>query len=494
MKRVLLLYPEVPETFWSFKHALKFVRKRAALPPLGLLTVAALLPDTWEKRLVDLNVSKLRDCDVDWADFVFVSGMIAQRESSRSLIERCRAAGKTVVAGGPLFTSEHAAFQGVDHFVLNEAELTLPRFLADLAAGRPQRVYSASGFTSLNHTPVPEWDLIDIHRYGSMSLQYSRGCPFDCEFCDVTAKFGHRSRTKSVDQVLAELDALAAAGWRGPVFFVDDNFIGNQRKLRAELLPALIQWQQRHRFPFSFYTEASINLADDPALTADIVRAGFNTVFIGIETPAEDGLAECNKRQNRGRDLIADVKRLQRAGLQVQGGFIVGFDSDTLAIFRRQFEFIQDSGIVTAMVGVLSALPGTKLYARLEREGRLLGSASGNNGDGTTNFQPRMNLDALREGYRQLMRTIYSPGPYYQRVRTFLREFHPPQVPSRIDLSQWAAFVRSSVRLGIIGRERFHYWGLLAWTFFRRPQVFQTAVTLAVYGHHFRRCAAALLG
>lgn len=492
--RVLMLYPEVPDTFWSFKHALKLIHRHAALPPLGLLTVAPMLPAAWDKRLVDLNVERLRDRDLEWADMVFISGMIAQRDSARALIRRCRDAGKTVVAGGPLFTSEHADFEGVDHFVLNEAELTLPAFLADLAAGRPRPVYTAADFPSLDATPVPQWDLIDMRRYGSMSVQYSRGCPFDCEFCDVTTKFGRRSRTKSAAQVIAELDALAAAGWRGPVFFVDDNFIGNQRKLRSELLPALTTWQHAHRRRFQFYTEASINLADDPELTRAIVAAGFDTVFIGIETPEEAGLAECNKRQNRGRDLVADIKRLQRAGLQVQGGFIVGFDSDTLSIFRRQFEFIQNSGIVTAMVGMLTALPDTKLHARLKREGRLLGSSSGDNVDGTTNFLPRMSMEALRDGYRSLMNSIYSPGPYYRRVRTFLREFHPPRSPLRFDPHQFATFVRSSIRLGIIGRERFHFWGLLAWTFCRRPMSLHIAVALAIYGHHFRRCAEALAG
>lgn len=492
MNRVLLLYPEFPNTFWSFKHALKFVRKRAALPPLGLLTVAAMLPDAWEKRLIDLNVTTLHEADLAWAELVLVSGMIAQRDSARALIARCRAAGKTVVAGGPLFTSEHAEFAGVDHFILNEAELTLPEFLRDFAAGQAKPLYTAEGFPSLQNTPVPLWKLADLRRYGSMSLQYSRGCPFDCEFCDVTAKFGHRSRTKSATQVLAELDALAAAGWRGPVFFVDDNFIGNKRKLREELLPALSAWQRQRRHRFSFYTEASINLADDERLTRAIVEAGFDAVFIGIETPEEAGLAECNKQQNRGRNMLDDIKRLQRSGLEVQGGFIVGFDSDTLSIFRRQSEFIQQSGIVTAMVGMLTALPGTKLFERLQREGRLLGPSSGNNVDGTTNFLPRMDLQALRDGYRNLMATLYAPGPYYRRVRTFLREFRPPQVGLRFDPKAYVAFIRSAVGLGLIGRERFQYWKLLAWTLFRRPWLLRMAVTFAIYGHHFRRCAEAL--
>lgn len=492
MKKVLLLHPEFPATFWSFKHALKFVRKRAALPPLGLLTVAAMLPEEWEKRLIDLNVASLGEADLAWADVVFIGGMIAQRESARALIARCRAAGKTVVAGGPLFTSEHAEFPEVDHFVLNEAELTLAEFVRDFEAGQARRVYTATGYPELGATPVPLWRLAELRRYGSMSLQYSRGCPFDCEFCDVTAKFGHRSRTKPAQRVLAELDALAAAGWRGSVFFVDDNFIGNQRKLREELLPALTEWQRLHHRPFNFYTEASINLADDAALTRQMVAAGFDAVFIGIETPEEAGLAECNKRQNRGRDLIADIKRLQRAGLEVQGGFIVGFDSDTVSIFRRQLEFIQQSGITTAMVGMLTALPGTRLFERLKREGRLLGPSSGNNGDGTTNFLPRMELEPLRDGYRELMAAIYAPGPYYRRVRTFLREFHPPKVAFRFDVKALAAFSRSAMSLGVIGRERFHYWRLLGWTMCRRPRLLRVAVRLAIHGYHFRRCAAAL--
>ena len=492
MKKILMLYPEFPETFWSFKHALKFVHKRAALPPLGLLTVAAMLPAAWNKRLIDLNVCALGDADLAWADLVLISGMIAQRDSARALIARCRAAGKTVLAGGPLFTSEHAEFPDVDHFILNEAEVTLPEFLRDFDNGHAKRHYTTTTLPCLLDTPVPLWELADMRRYGSMSLQYSRGCPFDCEFCDVTAKFGHRSRTKSAAQVIAELDALATAGWRGSVFFVDDNFIGNKRKLRGELLPALTAWQHAHHHRFSFYTEASINLADDAALTRDIVTAGFDAVFIGIETPVEAGLAECNKRQNRGRNLLGDIRRLQQAGLEVQGGFIVGFDCDTHTIFRSQLEFIQKSGIVTAMVGMLTALPGTKLFERLEREGRLLGPSTGNNSDGTTNFLPRMDLHALRDGYRTLMTTIYAPSPYYQRVRTFLREFHPPKVAFRFDLTAMAAFGRSTLSLGVIGRERFQYWYLLAWALFRRPQLLQMAVKLAIYGHHFRRCADAL--
>ena len=482
----LLLYPEFPDTFWSFKHALKFIHKRASLPPLGLLTVAAMLPGDWAKRLVDLNVGKLREQDLVWADLVFVSGMIAQRDSARAVIARCRAAGKTIVAGGPLFTLEAEQFPEVDHFVLNEAEATLPEFLRDFGQGVARRVYASTELPDLRQTPAPMWELADRRRYASMSLQYSRGCPFDCEFCNITSMFGHRPRSKSAAQVIAELDSLRRLGWRGAVFFVDDNFIGNKRALKEELLPALTQWQQGRRGT-PFYTEASINLADDEELMRLMVEAGFNQVFVGIETPEEASLAECNKRQNRGRDLVADVKRIQRAGLEVQGGFIVGFDHDTPTIFQRQLEFIQQSGIVTAMVGLLQAMPGTKLYQRLDRESRLLGDTTGDNVDGTTNFIPRMNRETLREGYQNLIEYLYAPKPYYRRIRTFLREYQAPRISRSLSWESFMAFVRANIRLGVLGRERFQYWGLLFWTILRRPSHFSLAVTLSIYGHHFRK-------
>lgn len=488
---VLLLYPEFPETFWSFKHALKFIHKRASLPPLGLLTVAAMLPAPWAKRLVDVNVRRLRDADIAWADLVFVSAMLAQRESAGELMARCRAAGKTIVAGGPLFSAEPRRFPDVDHFVLNEAEATLPHFLRDLEQGRARQVYASREFPDLRQTPVPLWELADLRCYASMSLQFSRGCPFDCEFCNITSMFGHRPRTKTAAQVIAELDALARLGWRGAVFFVDDNFIGNKRVLQEELLPALIEWQKGRRGT-PFYTEASINLADDPNLMRSMVEAGFNQVFVGIETPEEASLAECNKRQNRGRDLVADVRRIQRAGLEVQGGFIVGFDHDTPVVFERQIEFIQKSGIVTAMVGLLQAIPGTKLYQRLAHQGRLLGQTTGDNVDGTTNFIPRMNQETLRQGYRRLMDHIYSPGPYYARIRNFLREYRPPKTSRPLDWPSLIAFAQANLRLGVLGRERFHYWRLLLWTFLRCPSQLSLAVTLSIYGYHFRMVSKGL--
>jgi len=369
--KILLIYPEFPDTFWSFKHALKFVRKRAGAPPLGLLTVAAMLPPEWEKRLVDLNVTGLSSKDMAWADYAYISAMIVQRDSARELIERCKKAGVKVVAGGPLFTMEHDQFPEVDHFVLNEAELTLPPFLADLANGCARPIYTTTEYPDIQQTPVPLWRLATLKYYDSVSIQFSRGCPFSCDFCNVTALLGHRPRTKTSAQIIAELDSLYAIGWRKSVFFVDDNFIGNKKLLKTDVLPALIEWR-KGKTGMPFNTEVSINLADDAELLSLMTHAGFDTVFVGIETPNESSLVECSKTQNKGRDLVESVKQLQRAGLQVQGGFIVGFDNDTPSIFQQQIDFIQKSGIVTAMVGLLQAPPGTRLYERLAREGRLV--------------------------------------------------------------------------------------------------------------------------
>lgn len=492
---VLLLYPRFPDTFWSMRHALCFVRKQSAMPPLGLLTVAAMLPKDWSLRLVDTNVASLRKEDLDWADLAMVSAMAVQRDSARQLIARCRAAGLTTVAGGPLFTSEPDAFPEVDHLVLNEGELTVPPFIDDFLHGRAHRVYASTGFADLCQTPTPRWDLLDMRQYATMELQYSRGCPFNCDFCNVTAMFGRTPRVKPAAQIVAELESLRNAGWRGSVFFVDDNLIGNRKAARTDLLPALAQWQRRFgRRGCSLSTQATITIADDPALLKLLADAGFDTVFVGIETPSTQGLAECGKVQNQGRDMLRDVKQVQRFGIQVQGGFIVGFDSDDGSIFQRQIDFIQRSGIVTAMVGLLQALPGTVLYERMRAAGRLLSddSGTGNNVDGTTNILPLLGLDAIRAGYQRVLRAIYAPRPYYRRLRTFLRDYRRPAVRGHLDRIRFHAFLRSLVMLGIVGRERLQYWYLLAWTLLRRPRLLPYAVTLAISGHHLRRVCQGL--
>jgi len=482
----LLLYPRFPDTFWSYKHALKFIKKRAFSPPLGLLTVAPMLPDHWEKRLIDLNVSSLSSSDLEWADYAFISGMVVQKQSARDIMNQCSQSGLTIVGGGPLFTSEYEQFHQVDYFVLDEAEITLPRFLQDLENDTPKHIYRAEDHPELSETPVPDWDLVDMNQYSSMGIQYSRGCPYNCEFCNVTALFGHRPRTKTADQIIRELNSLYERGWRRNVFFVDDNLIGHRKHLKQELLPALIEWRKTHP-EIKFHTEVSINLADDDELVDLMRRAGFTTVFVGIETPDEESLREACKSQNEGRDLVADVKHLHHQGIQVQGGFIVGFDSDRQNIFQRQIEFIQQSGIVVAMVGLLQAPAGTKLYERLKEAGRLLGDMSGNNVDGTTNIIPKMGLDQLGAGYKSILKHIYAPKNYYRRIRTFLKDYSLPELSSPVRREDIMAFFRSVYQLGIKGKERFQYWKLVLWTLLRRPKHFPVAITLAIYGHHFRK-------
>jgi len=487
--KILLVYPQYPDTFWSFKHALKFVSKKAAHPPLGLLTVAAMLPADWNMKLVDMNVTTLKDSDILWADYVFMGGMVVQRDSARETIARCQALGVRVVAGGPLFTSEPEEFDGVDHLILDEAESTLPPFLADLEKGHPQHVYTSTERPDISRTPIPMWSLIDMEKYSSMNIQYSRGCPFDCEFCYIVTLNGHKPRTKSKEQILAEMDALYRQGCRSSVFIVDDNFIGNKKKLKAEILPAIIEWSREKKNPFPLFTEASINLADDDELMRLMVEAGFNRVFVGIETPNEDSLAECSKFTNKNRDLVASVKKIQSFGMEVQGGFIVGFDSDPLSIFRSQINFIQNSGIVTAMVGLLNAPRGTRLYQRLHQENRLLKDSTGDNTDCSINFIPRMPYETLMNGYKQILSTIYAPKQYYERIRTFLREYKPHRVErvTNIRLSYAWAFIRSIWVLGFMEKGRRYYWRLFISTLFRRPRLFPISMVLSVYGIHFRR-------
>jgi len=495
---VVLVYPQIPETFWSFKHALRFVSRRASFPPLGLLTVAAMLPREWGKRLVDMNVARLSDADIRWADFVFLSAMVVQQDSAREVVDRCRRLDTKVVAGGPLFRPgyESFGFDDVDHLVFGEAENILPRLLADLEHGCAAHVYSSLELPDIASSPVPMWSLVNNNRYQMMNLQYSRGCPFNCEFCDIVVMNGRVPRTKTPEQVLAELDALYNHKWRGGVFFTDDNFIGNKRKLKEETLPAIIDWTRARGRPFSFMTESSINLADDEDLMHLMVQAGFDTVFVGIESPNEQSLVECNKMPNKGRDLLTSVKTLQNHGLQVQGGFIVGFDGDPQSIFRCQINFIQNSGIVTAMVGVLMAPPGTALYKRLEAEKRLLPGGTGNNTDGTTNFVPRMGLETLVSGYRQVVNTIYSPSHYYDRILTFLKEYRPQGGGRRGNLSP--RYIRALLRcmwtVGVRERGRRYYWKLFGWTLLKKPRCFPLFTTFAVQGYHYRKVAETTQG
>ncbi|MFC1926686.1 B12-binding domain-containing radical SAM protein [Chloroflexota bacterium] len=495
--KILLVYPRYPDTFWSFKHALRIAAKKAAFPPLGLLTVAAMLPQEWDKKLVDMNASNLSDEDIKWADYVFISAMVVQRESVWDVIGRCKKLGVKTVAGGPIFTEESEDFEEVDHLVLSEAEVTLPLFLEDMENGCAKHIYNSSERPDITKTPIPMWELLDMNKYTSMNVQYSRGCPFNCEFCDIIVLNGNTPRTKTKDQILAELNSLYIRGWRDGVFIVDDNFIGNKKKLKSEILPAIIQWQKERKHPYGLLTEASINLADDEELMQLMVAAGFETVFIGIETPSAAGLAECNKNQNMDRDLVAVVKKIQNHGLQVQGGFILGFDSDPLSIFKSQINFIQNSGIVTAMVGLLNAPPGTRLYQRLKKENRLLenGKMSGDS-TASMNFVAKMDRQTLINGYNHILTTIYAPKQYYERIRTFLKEYKPIRHKRAGQLQLWhlKTLIRLTWFLGVRDRCRLHYWRFFFSVILRHPRNFPLSMALAVYGFHFRAVVRKYVG
>ncbi len=443
---------------------------------------------TWKKRLVDLNVSPLLDEDLVWADYVFISAMIAQKDSARQVVDRCRALGVKTVGGGPLFRAYPDEFTDLDHLVFGEAESIIAELVRDFESGRPKRSYHSSGFPALDIVPVPQWDLINLNDYASISIQYSRGCPFNCEFCDVIVMNGRVPRVKRDEQVLAELEALYARGWRGSVFIVDDNFIGNKEKVKG-LLRSIISWQKVRLRRLNFYTEASVNLAEDPELMNLMVQAGFNKVFLGLETPVEEGLKECGKAQNLRRNLSESVVTIQQHGLAVMGGFIIGFDSDPPDIFQRQLNFIQKNGIVTAMIGLLTAIPGTRLHSRLESEGRMLFKSCGDNTDmgGSLNFITRMDRAKIIEGYSWVMNSVYSPEMYYNRILAFLRTYRP-KARTYLENTDLLAFVRSLWYLGIADHEsRTYYWRLLRKTISSYDDSFGDVVTMAIYGYHFRK-------
>ena len=484
--KVLMVYPATPDTFWSFKHVMRIISKRASIPPLGLLTVAAMLPKDWEIRLVDMNVSMLTDKQLKWADYVMVSAMIVHKEAIPELVRRCKQMGKPLIAGGPLFTTGHADFPDIDHFVLGEAEEMLPQLVEDMRHATVRKTYIAQTRPDISASPSPRWDLINFKHYANMAVQFSRGCPFDCEFCDIIIMNGRVPRAKAPAQLIGELEELRIRGWKGAVFIVDDNFIGNKIKAKALLLE-IIQWRERTRAVIKFLTEASVNLADDPELCELMVSAGFDRVFLGIETPSVESLTECGKHQNCKRDLVETVTIIQKAGLEVMAGFIVGFDSDKADIFGQLYRFIQSSGVVTAMVGLLNALPQTRLHSRLQKEGRLVAGSCGNNTE--MNFVPKLNLEFLIDGYREIVKKLYEPRNYYQRIFTFLEHYQPPRIRLRISRSDLQAFVKSFWFLGFRYRGRIAYWKFFITMLLRRPRHFHKGIELAIVGFHFRRVA-----
>lgn len=487
---ILLVYPEFLVTFWSWKHLLRFVAKKAAFPPHGLATVARMLPKSWAKRLVDLNVEALTNEDIKWADYIFVSAMITQKDSANEVILRAKALGKPVVLGGPIIETGLDEFDAVDHLFIGEAEETLPEFLTDLAAGNPKRIYASLRFPDINSSPIPLWKgLVDAGNYASMMAQFCRGCPYGCTFCNIAKVNGKKPRLRSNECFFAELDEIYDTGFRGAVLLADDNFIANKAKAK-QLLGELALWQQERDFPFEFTVEAAIVIADDEELMGLMVQAGFKKVFLGLETNNPDTLAEFEKHQNLGRDLVIDVKKIQAAGLIPMSGFIVGADADNPEAFAQEMiDFIQRSGIVMAMVGVLQAPTDSKLYHRLSREGRLVDVASGNNTDYYPNFVPRMPVEKLVAGYKKIVQTIYSPRKYYERIREFLKEYGShKRIQRPVTKLDFMALLRSIWWIGIFGglKPSYYYWKSLALALLKYRKAFADVVAFQIYGVHFR--------
>ncbi|NLI56793.1 B12-binding domain-containing radical SAM protein [bacterium] len=487
---ILMVYPRYPDTFWSFKHALKFINKKASFPPLGLLTIASFLPKEWNVKLVDLNVENLNDKDIEDADYIFISAMLIQKNSVDMVIEKTKKFNKKIIAGGPLFTTGYENYQFVDSIVVGEGELVMPYLIEDMKSGSLKHIYESEGKPDLKLVPVPRWDLIDIKHYASMAIQYSRGCPFNCEFCDIIILNGRIPRTKTPEQMIDELNALYNIKWRGSVFIVDDNFIGNKKNVK-EMLKYLIEWQKERNYPFSLFTECSINLVDDKELMDLMIEANFNKIFIGIETPEEESLKEINKVQNINRNLIDSIKTLQKKGFEVMGGFIVGFDNDNILTFSKMMNFIQKSGIVTAMVGLLNVLPKTKLFERLKNENRILTISRGNNTDFTINFIPKnIKKEELLNGYRQLIKDIYSYKYFYERLWNFIKNYNPKE-KHKVNFKEVVygakAFFSSVYKLGIIESSRFYYWKTFFKTIFLKPKALVSEITLTIYGYHFKK-------
>lgn len=486
---ILLVYPEMPDTLYGMRHLLKAVGKRGAYPPLGLLTVAPLLPQHWNKRLLDTNLRPLNEQDLAWADMVFLSAMNVQELAVRDILKQCKEAGVKVVAGGSLFTHEHHRFTEVDYFVLNEAELTLPQFLSDLEAGTPQRIYQSEAFADISKSPIPAFELAKMDEYLYAIVQYSRGCPYLCDFCDVTALYGRVPRVKSSDQIIAELEKLIQIQGVRLVLFADDNLIGNKKVLKRDLLPRLIEWRKEKKPRFFFATQLTINLADDEELMQLLIDAGFRHVFVGIETPDEQGLAASRKTQNLRRNQLETIHKLHSKGFIIAGGFIVGFDTDTPSIFKQQASFIQESGIPLPIVNILKAPPGTELFEKIKSQGRL--SREFAFSEGETNIIPVMDEKVLFEGFLQLAFDIYHPSNTIKRFQQFFNTYGSPKtsikVPETFHFRDVMLTLLAVYRIGIKDSQRKYFWKLIWWTYKHHRKHLDKAFSFGLMMHQMYR-------
>ena len=497
MPNALFVYPEFPPSYWGYKYALDFASKKSAMPPLGLLTVAGMFPKNYQLKVVDMNVTTLTEADIDWADVVLTSTMVVQKESLYEVIQRCNRAGVPIVAGGPHPTSYHdnireEAEGEVDHFFFGEVEEIFEDFLTDFEAGVAKDVYKEKRKPDITLAPSPRYDLINIHDYGSMALQFSRGCPFDCEFCDITKLFGRVPRTKSNEQMMTEFDMLHRLGWQGSLFVVDDNFIGNKRDA-MRLLPEVIEYQKKRDFPFKLFTEASVNLVEIPDMLDAMSDAGFDMVFLGIESPNEDALLMTKKKQNTNKEedagsyLLRAIRTIQNSGMEVTGGFIIGMDGDKE--FDSHIRFIQEAGVPMAMAGLLTALKETNLYHRLQSEGRLLDESTGNNTDITLNFVPELPREHLIAEYRRVVSTLYDPTlkNYFERCLTLIKHLKPVKHgQGKIGKTELMAVARSMKRQ-LFSKQGPAYLRFLINVIKDYPSMLDKAIRLAIHGYHFEK-------
>ena len=486
---VLLVYPLFPKTFWSYEKILELVNRKVLLPPLGLITVAAILPQEWNFKLVDRNVRTITEAEWQWADLVILSAMIVQKDDLLSLIKEAKQRGKKVACGGPYPTSvpEDPQSAGVDYLILDEGEITLPMFVEAIAKAEPSGIFRTTEKPDITGTPVPRFDLLELDAYDSMSIQFSRGCPFQCEFCDIIVLYGRKPRTKTPAQLLAELDRLNELGWRRSVFMVDDNFIGNKRNVRL-LLQELKIWQLNHQYPFSFITEASVDLAADQELMDLMMECRFDAVFVGIETPDEESLQLTQKFQNTRSSLIEAVETITKTGLRVMAGFIIGFDGEKSGAGDRIVQFVKQTGIPATTFAMLQALPHTALSHRLEKEGRLRSGNGNINQTTLLNFVPTRPIEEIAREYVEAFCAIYEPNAYLDRVYSYYLKMGAPRVkppdraPSWIDLKALAIVIW---RQGFKRNTRWKFWHHLFSMIKKNPAVWEQYLTVCAHNEHF---------
>ncbi|MEL6500232.1 MAG: B12-binding domain-containing radical SAM protein [Cyanobacteria bacterium J06623_1] len=488
--RALLIYPVFPQTFWSYDKILELVDRKVLLPPLGMLTVAAILPQEWEFKLVDRNIRQVTPEEWAWADLVIISAMIVQKQDMLEQIQAAKSRHKLVAVGGPYATSLPAEPKaaGADFLILDEGEITLPLFVEAIAQGETSGTFRATEKPDVTVTPIPRYDLLELEAYDSMSVQFSRGCPFQCEFCDIIVLYGRKPRTKNPQQLLQELDYLYELGWRRSIFMVDDNFIGNKRNVKL-LLQELKTWQEEHQYPFDFTTEASVDLAADSELMALMVQCNFTAVFLGIETPDESSLQLTKKFQNTRSSLADTVDKMIRAGLRPMAGFIIGFDNEKKGAGTRIINFVEEAAIPTAMFGMLQALPLTALWDRLEKENRLRDNTRKDINQTTLmNFVPTRPIEDIAQEYIETFWTLYEPKRYLDRVYRCFLKLGTPQHQAPAAMTTWVDLRALAIvvwRQGFKRNTRWKFWHHFFGILRHNPGVWEHYLTMCAHNEHF---------